>query len=175
MQNLRMKYVDSKSFLKHSLSDIQASHCLPFGLMVAQLKMHVPAKGRPIKLSIEDQILLCLSYWREYWTLFNVATSYGVSEPTTSRIVRHVEGCLLKFNLFNLPKHLLEGEGIDWNMGSLMPHKFQYKDLKNRRKAIVGREKVILLKYRRSFIIEIRNSEFMHESWFCTSFRTLLT
>ncbi|WP_228146066.1 helix-turn-helix domain-containing protein [Acinetobacter sp. ANC 4558] len=56
--------------------------------------MHVPTKGRPTKLSIEDQILLCLSYWREYRTLFHVATSYGVSEPTASRIVRHVEDCL---------------------------------------------------------------------------------
>lgn len=62
---------------------------------------------------LEDQILLCLSYWREYRILFHVATSDGVSEPTASRIVRHVEDCLMKSNLFNLPKHLPEGEGID--------------------------------------------------------------
>ena len=61
---------------------------------------------------MEDQILLCLSYWHEYRTLFHIATSYGVSEPTASRIVRHVEDCLIKSNLFNLP----EGEGIDWNI-----------------------------------------------------------
>ncbi|WP_306670667.1 transposase family protein [Acinetobacter sp. YH12021] len=71
---------------------------------------------RPSKLSVEDQVLLCLSYWREYRTLFHVATSYGVSEPTASRIVRHVEDCLIKSNLFNLPKNLPEGEGIDWNV-----------------------------------------------------------
>ncbi|ENV14420.1 hypothetical protein F965_00664 [Acinetobacter schindleri NIPH 900] len=84
--------------------------------MVEQLKMHVPAKGRPSKLSVEDQVLLCLSYWREYRTLFHVATSYGVSEPTASRIVRHVEDCLIQSKLFNLPKNLPEGEGIDWNV-----------------------------------------------------------
>ncbi len=84
--------------------------------MVEQLKMHVSAKGRPPKLSLEDQILLCLSYWREYRTLFHVATSYAVSEPTASRIVRHVEDCLIQSKLFNLPKHLPEGEGIDWNV-----------------------------------------------------------
>ena len=67
-------------------------------------------------MSIEGQILLCLSYWREYRTLFHVATSYGVSEPTASRIVRHVEDCFIKSNLFNLPKNLPEGEGIDWNV-----------------------------------------------------------
>ncbi len=53
--------------------------------------MHVPAKGRPPKLSIEDQILLCLSYGG-YRTLFHVATSYGVSDITASRIVRHGRG-----------------------------------------------------------------------------------
>ena len=73
-------------------------------------------RGRPSSLSLEDQLLMTLSYWREYRTLFHVATSYGVSEPTASRIVRHVEDCLIKSNLFNLPKSLPEGEGIDWNV-----------------------------------------------------------
>jgi hypothetical protein len=36
--------------------------------------------------------------------------------PTASRIVRHVEDCLIWSNLFNLPKDLPEGEGIDWNV-----------------------------------------------------------
>ena len=84
--------------------------------MVEQLKKHVPTKGRPPKLSLEDQVLLCLSYWREYRTLFHVAMSYGVSEPTASRVVRHVEDCLIQSKLFNLPKSLPEGEGIDWNV-----------------------------------------------------------
>lgn len=84
--------------------------------MVEQLRMHHPAKGRSPKLSVEDQVLLCLSYWREYRTLFHVAKSYGVSEPTASRIVRYVEDCLIQSKLFNLPKNLPEGEGIDWNV-----------------------------------------------------------
>ncbi|WP_336175139.1 transposase family protein [Acinetobacter ursingii] len=78
--------------------------------------MQISSKGRPQKLCLEDQVLLCLSYLREYRTLFHVATSYGVSEPTASRIVRHIEDCLIKSNLFNLPKNLPEGEGIDWNV-----------------------------------------------------------
>jgi len=77
---------------------------------------HISAKGRPSKLSIEDQILMCLRYWREYRTSFHVATSYGVSEPIASRIVRHIEDCLVRSNLFNLPKKLPEGAGIDWNV-----------------------------------------------------------
>ncbi|MDU7564223.1 MAG: hypothetical protein E7K63_17700 [Acinetobacter baumannii] len=41
---------------------------------------------------------------------------WGVSELTASRIVCHVEDYLIKSNLFNLPKHLLKGEGIEWNV-----------------------------------------------------------
>ena len=111
-----MKYIDSKKFSETQFKRYTGISWSTFDLMVEQLKMHVPAKGRPPKLSLEDQILLCLNYWREYRTLFHVATSYGVSEPTASRIVRHVEDCLIKSNLFSLPKHLPQGEGIDWNV-----------------------------------------------------------
>ena len=74
---------------------------------------YVDSKKLSDKVSIEDQILLCLSYSCEYRTLFHVATNYGVSESTASRIIRHVEDCLIKSNLFNLPKNLPEGESID--------------------------------------------------------------
>ena len=111
-----MKYIDSKKLSETQFKRYTGISFSTFDLMVEKLKMHVPSKGRPSKLSVEDQVLLCLSYWREYRTLFHVATSYGVSEPTASRIVRHVEDCLIKSNLFNLPKNLPEGEGIDWNV-----------------------------------------------------------
>ena len=75
-----------------------------------------PRKGRPPKLSIKDQILLCLSYWCEDPILFYVATSDGGSKPTTSRIILHVEDCLVKSTLFNLLKNLPQGEGIDWHV-----------------------------------------------------------
>ena len=88
-----MKYVDSKKLSETQFKRYTGTSWSTFDLMVEQLKMHIPVKGRPSKLSVEDQVLLCLSYWREYRTLFHVATSYGVSEPTASRIVRHVEDC----------------------------------------------------------------------------------
>lgn len=72
--------------------------------MLTKLKLHVLAKGRSSALELEDQLLLCLSYWHEYRTLFHVGMTYGVSEATASRIVRHVEDCLIKSNLFNLQK-----------------------------------------------------------------------
>ena len=116
MHNLGMKYIDSKKISETQFKRYTGISWSTFDLMVEQLKMHIPAIGRPPKLSLEDQVLLCLSYWREYRTLFHVATSYGVSEPTASRIVRHVEDCLIQSNLFNLPKNLPTGEGIDWNV-----------------------------------------------------------
>ena len=154
MHNLRMKYIDSKKLSETQFKRYTGISWSTFDLMVEQLKMHVPAKGRPPKLSIEDQILLCLSYWREYRTLFHVATSYGVSEPTASRIVRHVEDCLINSNLFNLLKHLPEGEGIDWNVVIVDATEIPIQRPKNRRKAIVAKRH-ILSKYRPSFIIKL--------------------
>lgn len=116
MHNLRMKYIDPKKLSETQFKRYTGISWSTFDVMVEQLKMHVPAKGRPSKLSVEDQVLLCLSYWREYRTLFHVTTSYGVSEPTASRVVRYVEDCLIQSKLFNLPKNLPEGEGIDWNV-----------------------------------------------------------
>ncbi|WWP42777.1 IS5 family transposase [Acinetobacter sp. KS-LM10] len=111
-----MKYIDSKKLSDPQFKRYTGISYSTFYLMVEQLKKHLPTTGRPAKLSLEDQVLLSLSYWREYRTLFHVATSYGVSEPTASRIVRHVEDCLIQSNLFNLPKDLPQGEGIDWNV-----------------------------------------------------------
>ena len=111
-----MKYIDSKKLSDSQFKRYTGISYSTFYLMVEQLKKHLPTTGRPAKLSLEDQVLLSLSYWREYRTLFHVATSYGVSEPTASRIVRHVEDCLMQSNLFNLPKNLPEGEGVDWNV-----------------------------------------------------------
>ena len=111
-----MKYIDSKKLSDSQFKRYTGISYSTFYLMVEQLKKHLPTTGRPAKLSLEDQVLLSLSYWREYRTLFHVATSYGISEPTASRIVRHVEDCLIQSKLFNLPKTLPEGEGIDWNV-----------------------------------------------------------
>ena len=111
-----MKYLDSKKLSETQFKRYTGISRSTFSLMVEQMQKETPFKGRPPKLCLEDQVLLCLSYWREYRTLFHVATSYGVSEPTASRIVRQVEDTLTQSGLFNLPKDIPEGEGIDWNV-----------------------------------------------------------
>ena len=69
--------------------------------------------GRPAQLSIENQILVALEYWREYRTYFHIATDWGVSESTVCRIVHRVETRLMASGRFRIPgkKGLLQGFG----------------------------------------------------------------
>jgi hypothetical protein len=59
--------------------------------------------GRKSKLSREDQLLLTLSYWREYRTQYHLAASYGIHESTANRIINRIEDCLLGSGEFTLP------------------------------------------------------------------------
>ena len=59
--------------------------------------------GRPSKLSLENQLLLTLMYWREYRTQFHIAKSYGIHEANANRIIRKVESALAASGAFSLP------------------------------------------------------------------------
>ncbi len=59
--------------------------------------------GRPPKLSVADQVLLTLEYWREYRTFFHLATSWGLHESNVCRIIRRVEDILTKSQALKLP------------------------------------------------------------------------
>jgi hypothetical protein len=58
--------------------------------------------GRPGKLSIEDQLLMALEYWREYRTYFHIGQSWGVNESTAYRIIRKIEDILISSREFSL-------------------------------------------------------------------------
>jgi hypothetical protein len=62
-----------------------------------------PKRRRPPKISLEDQVLLTLMYWREYRTMFHIATDYGLSESTVCRTINKVEDILSKSKAFKLP------------------------------------------------------------------------
>ena len=116
MHNLCMKYIDI-----HKLTDAQFKRLTgvswsTYKLMVEILNAHSASTGRPPTLTKEDQLLLCLSYWREYRTLFHVGMTYGVSESTASRIVRDTEDHLIKSKQFNLPKKVPTGGALDWDV-----------------------------------------------------------
>ena len=84
--------------------------------MVKAVKTQIPAlpgPGRPAKLSIEDQILVALEYWREYRTYFHIATDRGVSELTVCRILHRIEVQIMVSGLFRIPdkRQLVRGFG----------------------------------------------------------------
>lgn len=70
--------------------------------------------GRPPKLSVADQVLLTLSYWREYRTLFHLAAEVGLHESSVQRIVCKVEDRLIGSGRFALPsRERRRGEGAE--------------------------------------------------------------
>ncbi len=69
------------------------------------------AGGPTPKLKMQDQLLLTLSYWRNYGTYLETGTKFKVSESTAFNICRFVEECLKLDKLLHLPgkKLLLSG------------------------------------------------------------------
>jgi hypothetical protein len=74
-----------------------------FEVMLTALRQHRRVFGRPTTLSVADQLLLTLMYWREYRTQFHIAQAYGVSEATVCRTIQRVENTLLQSGQFRLP------------------------------------------------------------------------
>lgn len=82
-----------------------------FKLMVKTIDAHdekiVRKKGnyrsRPFSLSIEDQILLTLIYYREYRTQFHIGGTYGISESAVCRTIQRIENSLQKLKELQLP------------------------------------------------------------------------
>lgn len=59
--------------------------------------------GRPCKLSVEDQLLMTLEYWREYPTQFHLAKRWQLSEATVSRTIEKIENLLKNCRDLKLP------------------------------------------------------------------------
>ena len=86
-----------------------------FGITIQTLKAMVNAlehfmlenpkdrRGRRTILTLEEQVLGSLEYWREYRTYFHIGTSWGVSESTICRIVTDIESTLMKTGKFRIP------------------------------------------------------------------------
>jgi hypothetical protein len=85
-----------------------------FEKMVAALGEQAREKkksGRPAKLTVADQVLVALQYWREYRPYFHIVVSWNLSEAAVCRSVHRVEDILSKISEFPLPgkKKLREG------------------------------------------------------------------
>lgn len=82
-----------------------------FAEMLSTLEAAKPRMGRPPKLSLANQLIVCLMYLREYRTQFHIAQTYRVSEPTVHRIIVKVEDTLMATGEYALPsKRSLRGE-----------------------------------------------------------------
>ena len=68
--------------------------------------------GRTAALTIEEQVLCTLEFWREYPTYFHHGLDWGVHETTAQRTVERVEDALIKSRKFALPskRKLLEAD-----------------------------------------------------------------
>ena len=73
--------------------------------------------GRPAKLSLEDQLLMTLQYWREYRTYFHIGLSWGVAESVVCRTVHRIENLLIQSKVFHLPgKKTLQAGGTQFEV-----------------------------------------------------------
>lgn len=84
-------------------------------ILVKEYRHQVKVKtGRPNNLSIEDQVLMLLEYYRENRTFFHLGTSYGISESNAQRNIIKIEDILLQSGYFRLSgkKALLTNKSI---------------------------------------------------------------
>ena len=74
--------------------------------------------GRTCNLSVENQVLLTLTFWREYRTMFHLGQDWGLHESNVSRLVRRIEDILIKSKRFSLPskRRLLEEAGLTYTI-----------------------------------------------------------
>ena len=90
-------------------------HPQTFETMLQGLREHAQKKvkpGRPATLSLADQLLMTLQYWREYRTYFHIGLSWGVAESVVCRTVQKIENLLMKSKVFHVPgKKKLRGNG----------------------------------------------------------------
>jgi hypothetical protein len=97
----QLKYLKPSDFKRRCGVQIST-----FAQMAELLRPHLDRKGKrggQCKLSVEDQLLLVLEYWREYRTQFHIATSWGLSESAVCRLIAKVETLLMNSGRFRLP------------------------------------------------------------------------
>lgn len=110
MMNERVKHLQPAEFKR--FWGVQRE---TFEQMVEILRLYSQQKkktGRPGKVSLENQVLMTLEYWREYRTYFHIGQSWRVTESTACRIIRKVEKILSQARVFTHPgkKRLQESD-----------------------------------------------------------------
>lgn len=84
---------------------------------VKQQRRKHPNRGHTSELSVEDQLLMMLMYYREYRTYMHIAVDYGISESQCWRIINDLENILIQSKAFSLPgKKALVKSNIKWSV-----------------------------------------------------------
>jgi len=74
-------------------------------------------RGGQNRLSVQDQLLIALQYWRQYRTQFDIGLEFEVSEATVCRTIEKVEALLVKSGRFRLPgKRQLQQAEASWDV-----------------------------------------------------------
>ncbi|MFN5261690.1 MAG: IS5 family transposase [Pseudanabaena sp.] len=100
-----MKYETSQNLSREEFKRLFGVKRETFAQMMELMQQAAKSKGKggvKAKLSLEDQILVTLQYWREYRTYFQIASDCEVSESTICRTVKKVENVLIKSEKFRL-------------------------------------------------------------------------
>lgn len=109
-----MRFIEASEYGDQQFLRLTGVKRAVFELMVEVVGQARRGFGRPRKLSVADQVLLALCYWREYRSQFHVASSFGVSEATACRTIKGVEEILLGDKRFHLPgKKALHDGSLD--------------------------------------------------------------
>ncbi|MDJ0593735.1 MAG: transposase family protein [Pleurocapsa sp. MO_226.B13] len=110
-----MKYEEAKTLTAKEFKRLSGVYPETFNKMVEIVQNYQKTKKvsrRPSKLSIENQILMALKYFREYRTYFHIGKTWEVYESTTFRIIQKIENILIKSRVLKLPgkKKLIDTE-----------------------------------------------------------------
>ena len=112
------KYEKSKKLTEKNFKRLIGVKRKTFEAMAKELRLAYEEKhkrgGKPSKLTIENQLMLALEYWRQYITFAELGFNYEVSESAAHAITVWVENTLIKCGRFNLPgkKALLEDNDL---------------------------------------------------------------
>ncbi len=144
-----MTYEQLKNLKTEEFKRFCGVHIETFTRMVKELEPDLERTGKrggQPKLSVEDQLLITLEYWREYRTYFHIGKSWGVHESTVCRIVKKVEQVLIRSRAFRLPgKKQLHQSAYEWKILVVDVTETPIeRPKKNNAATIVGRKSVIL-------------------------------
>lgn len=101
-----MQYIVVSKLSNKKFKRIVGIKRLTFDLMIRILAVAHAVKhefgGSPDKASLEDKLLIALSYWREYRTYAHIGVSCGYSESQVCRIIKWCEDVFIASGRFTV-------------------------------------------------------------------------